>query len=296
MTGATGFIGRVVVPALLGRGHTVVALTRGASALPETPGLEIVQGDPMHRGAWQDVAADCDAALTLAGEHVADTRWSESQKGLIRSSRVQSTQNVVDAFRRAPRPRVLLVCSSTHVYGPRPFREVLDDASCSGHSFLAQVFHEVERVAALARTDGARVVELRIGLVVGSGSGLSYMSLMARGFLGHILGAGSEGFPWVHADDVAGLVLLALEDAAIDSPLNVVGPEVVTWAQAFRAVGRALGRPFLVPVPQVVASAFFGGGAELWFAGQHVVPALATRRGYVFRHATFDGAVAAALS
>ena len=224
VTGATGFIGRTFVKALSNRGHDVVAVSRSAAAAVLGEHVKVLEADPMVAGPWQATAAECDAAITLAGEHVGGRRWSDEQKGLIRSSRIRSTRNVVEAWAREPRARVMLGCSATHYYGPRPSREILDESAGAGDTFLARAMREWEDEANRATRSGARVVNMRIGVVLGRGSALDYCVPMVKGFLGHIAGARGSSFSWIHHEDNVGLMLHALERQDLHGPLNMTAP------------------------------------------------------------------------
>jgi len=291
VTGATGFIGRTFVKALVDRSHDVVAVTRDASRM--TPGrhVTVLEADPLVPGPWQDTAVECDGALTLAGEHVGGKRWHDELKGLIRSSRIRSTRNLVDAWARQPGRRVLLGCSATHYYGPRPPEEILDENAGAGDTFLARAMREWEDEANRATGSGARVVTMRIGVVLGRGSALDYCVPMVRAFLGHIRGASRSSFSWIHHEDNVGLMLHALERQDLCGALNMTAPGVVTWSHFMRTLARHYGRPFTLPVPRWMARAAMGEAAELWFSGQHVYPAKALASGYIFKYPDLDAAL-----
>jgi len=250
VTGATGFIGRTFLKGLEDRGHDVVALTRDASRTAQGGNAKVLEADPVVPGPWQDAAAECDAAITLAGEHVGTKRWDAELKGFIRSSRIRSTRNLVEAWARQPRARVLLACSATHYYGPRPPEEILDENSRAGDTFLARAMREWEDEANRATESGARVVTMRIGVVLGRGSALDYCIPMAKAFLGHIRGARRSSFSWIHHEDNVGLMLHALERPDLCGPLNMTAPGVVTWSHFMRTLARHFGRPFTLPVPR----------------------------------------------
>ncbi len=291
VTGASGFIGRSFVKALVDRGHSVVALTRNSARAALDGTIQVLQVDPMIAGSWQDVAAECDAAITLAGEHVGGKRWNDELKGLIRSSRIRSTRTVVDAWDRKPRARILLASSATHYYGPRPPGEILHEDAGPGDSFFARTVRDWEDEANRATQTGARVVNLRMGVVLGHGSGLDYCVPLAKVFLGHMRGAANSGFSWIHHEDNVGLMLHALEHPDLHGPLNMTAPGVVSWSHFMRTLARQYGRPFTLPVPRCLARLTMGEAAELWFSGQHVHPAKALLTGYIFKHPEFEPAL-----
>lgn len=292
VTGASGFIGRSFVKALSAHGHDVVAVSRRPLAGLPDKNVVALQTDLMVGGPWQETAAGCDAAITLAGEPISGRRWNDEQKGLIRSSRIRSTRLLVDAWSRNPRPRVLLGCSATHYYGPRPPDEVLDENAGGGDTFLARAMREWEDEAYRATDSGARVVTMRIGVVLGRGGALDYCAPMVRGFLGHIAGTRHSSFSWIHHEDNVGLMLHALERSDVQGPLNMTSPGIVTWSHFMTRLARHYKRPFTVPVPHVLARLSMGDVAELWFSGQHVYPAKALATGYTFKYPVLEPALA----
>ena len=150
---------------------------------------------------------------------------------------------------------------------------------------------EWEDEANRATQSGARVVNMRIGVVLGRGSALDYCVPMVRDFLGHIVGARSSSFSWIHHEDNVGLMLHALERQDLHGPLNMTAPGVVTWSHFMRTLARHFRRPFTLPVPRSLARLAMGEAAELWFSGQYVHPAKALATGYAFKHPELEAAL-----
>lgn len=296
VTGASGLIGRSVVKALVQKGHDVVAMTRAAGRVSKGQRIRVLEADPTAPGPWQKVAAECDAAVTLAGAHIGTHRWTVERKGLLRSSRLRSTLNLVDAWAREPRARILLASSATHYYGPRPPEELLAETAKPGDTFLARLMRDWEDEANHATRSGARVVNLRMGIVLGHGGALDYCIPMAKAFLGHMRGAARSTCPWIHEEDNVGLMLHALERGDLHGPLNMTAPGIVTWAGFMSTLARQLGRPFTVPVPRWAALLVAGEAATLWFSGQSVDAARARATGYGFKYDVVRPALADVLS
>jgi uncharacterized protein (TIGR01777 family) len=291
VTGATGLIGRAVCAALTARGDTVTAVSRTPQPAGQLlAGIRVVLGDPAEPGTWQRELASADACVNLAGEPLAARRWTEERKRRIRDSRVRSTGNVAAVVRERG-PRVLVSGSAVGFYGSRG-DEVLDETSSPGEDFVARLCVEWEAAAAPARAR-ARVVFLRSGLVLASDGGvLPRLALPFRLFAGGPLGDGAFWQPWIHLADEVGLVLLALDDARAEGPLNAAGPQPVRNRDLARALGRALGRPSLVRTPAVALSLALGELSTAVLASQRVVPRKALAIGYRFRFPEIRGALA----
>ncbi len=288
LTGATGLIGRALVPGLLARGHAVTALTR--SAAPRlAPAVKVLQGDPAVAGPWQDALAACDACIHLAGEPVAGSRWSDARKRAIRESRVASTARVAEVIARRG-PTVLLSGSAVGFYGSRQ-GEVLDEASPPGQGFLSDVCVEWEAAARPAEAR-ARVVLLRTGIVLArEGGALPQMLLPFKLFAGGPIGSGDFWQAWIHLADEVGLVLWALENGAVKGPLNVTAPAPALQRDLAKGIGRALHRPSAIPVPLLALELLLGELASVVVASQRVVPKKAQDLGYPFRFPALQGAL-----
>jgi uncharacterized protein len=290
VTGATGLIGRAVCAALAGRGDAVTALSRGKDAAARLPaGVQIVAGDPSIPGAWQDALAGCDACVHLAGEPVAEGRWTAEKKRRIRESRVRSTANVAAAI-GAGGPSVLVSGSAVGFYGSRG-DEVLDESAAPGDDFLAEVSRAWEE-AARAAERRARVVRLRTGIVLArEGGALPKLVQPFRLFAGGPLGDGAFWQPWIHLADEVGLVLLALDDARARGPMNATAPAPVRNRDLARAIGRALHRPSALRTPALAVRLAIGEAAGVVLASQRAVPRAALALGHRFRFPEIDGAL-----
>ncbi len=289
VTGATGLVGRAVCETLLSRGYGVTGLTRsGRARLPA--GMRVVQGDPAVPGAWQDELARCDACVNLAGEPIADRRWTSERKRRIRESRVRSTENVA-AVLRVRGPGVLVSGSAVGYYGSRG-DEVLDETSSPGTDFLAEVTRAWEDAAALAESR-ARVVRLRTaGMVFAAhGGALPRLVRPFRLFAGGPLGDGAFWQSWIHLADEVGLILFALEEPRARGPLLAAAPEPLRNRDLARAIGKVLGRPSVLPMPEAAVRLALGEVANAVLSSQRVVPRKALDLGYQFRFPTVEAAL-----
>jgi uncharacterized protein (TIGR01777 family) len=271
ITGASGFIGSRLVAELGRRGDSVVALPRG-----EPRDLSGVDG-----------------VVNLAGEPIAQ-RWTPAVKERIRSSRVERTKALAAAITKSdPRPGVLVSASAAGYYGDRGAEE-LDESAAPGDDFLASLCVDWERAA-----DGAdtRVVKIRTGVVLDrAGGALKQMLPPFRVGLGGPIGGGRQYMPWVSLEDIVGVYLAALSDEAWSGPVNGSAPSPATNGEFSRALGRALRRPTVVPVPVLALKALYGEMASVVTAGQRMVPRRALELGYEFAHPRLDDALRAALA
>lgn len=313
LTGASGFIGRRLMRDLLRRGDQVVALTRKASHLhgaSEASGMDgtgrllVLEGDPTQAGPWQQQVAGCDEVVALAGEPVMGSRWTDAFKRRLVASRVESMRRMTEAFSRCSveqRPRTLIAASAVGYYGYTGHTdERLDESSPPGRDFLARLCVDWETSAEAAASLEVRVVRLRIGVVLGQseqqlGGALEKMVPAFRAFVGGPLGSGDQYVPWVHLDDVIGLILFALQRSDVQGPLNATAPNSVTMRDLAAALGSALHRPALFRVPAPVLKLMLGEAAEALLGSQRVVPHRANELGYRFRHPELASALEASL-
>jgi uncharacterized protein (TIGR01777 family) len=298
VTGATGLIGRRLVAALVERGDDVLVLSRQASRAQSLHGVRVEEWNPAAEPA--PGLSGLDGVVHLAGEPVAQ-RWTDAAKERIRLSRVQGTSNLVAGMRNAdPRPAVLVSTSASGYYGDRG-ADLLDESSPPGpaEDFLASLCTEWERAAEEAAEIGIRVVKVRNGVVLDrAGGALAKMLPPFRLGVGGPVAGGGQYMPWIALDDVVGIYLAALdatEGPGWSGPVNASAPAPATNASFTRALGRALHRPAVLPLPALALRVMFGEMASILLASQRMVPARALELGYEFRYGELEAALRAAL-
>lgn len=291
VAGGSGFVGRHLARLLQKGGHRVTVLTRGRGAASGESGA--VHWDGRQGGEWEKALDGCDAVVNLAGAGVADRLWTRAYREELVSSRLDSTRALVAAMgRAAAKPKVFVSASAVGFYGDAGERS-LDETAPQGQGFLADLCARWEAEAARAESLGVRTVLLRIGVVLGrDGGALAKMLLPFKLALGGRLGSGAQWMPWIHVEDVAGLIAAAIEREAFRGVVNATAPEAVTNAGFTRALGRALHRPTPFPVPAFGLRLALGEMSGILLASQKVRPAAAEKAGYAFRHPSIDGALA----
>ena len=291
VTGATGFIGSALCVALTGAGHAVSTLSRDPErAKLRVPALE--RAFPWDPAVPPPVDAlnGVDAVVHLAGESLLG-RWTPRKKREIRDSRILGTRNLVETIEAAgPKPKVLVSASAVGRYGDRGDEE-LTEQSPPAEDFLAKVTVDWESEAARARPHGLRVVTLRTGLPLGRGGGtLGALLPLSRLCLVGPLGSGRQWWPWVHLDDMIGIVITALE-SDWDGAVNVAAPEPVRQRDFARILGRVVRRPALLPAPAFAMKAVLGELANELLYSRRALPFQAQAWGDRFRFTELEPAL-----
>lgn len=291
LAGGAGLVGRRLARALLAAGTPVTVLSRRPEGADLPPGAEARPWE-----ALPELLAGARGVVNLAGEGIADRRWNPERKRVLLESRTGPTARIVAALAAAPRrPEVLVNASAIGFYGHRPGL-ACDETTGAGEGFFPEVCSAWEAAADPARDLGVRVVKLRIGVVLArEGGALPKMALPVRLFLGAPLGGGGQPFPWIHMDDLVGLILACLADPAWEGPVNGTAPGSVSQGDLLRALGRRLHRPIL-PVPGFLTAAavrlLLGELAgPMLLEGTTVLPAKALARGFAFRFPTVESAL-----
>jgi uncharacterized protein len=295
LTGATGLIGSALVDRLRTRGDEVTVLSRSPERARAALAVDAVAWDPTTGSAPTAALAGRDAVVHLAGENVAQ-RWTARAKEAIRESRVAGTHNLVAGLRlAAERPPVLVCASAVGYYGPRG-DEVLDEAAPPGSDFLARVVVDWEAAAREAEALGTRVTRVRVGVVLDrAGGALAKMLPFFRLGVGGPVAGGRQWLPWIHRDDVLGVLLAALDGGAWSGAVNATAPDPARNREFSRALGRALHRPAVAPVPSLAVRALYGEMADIVVHGQRAVPRRTLELGYRFRHPELGAALRSAL-
>ena len=286
ISGATGLIGSALVPELEAEGHTVTRLSRSRA------GADTIRWDPSV-GAIEGDLEGTEAVVHLAGESIAQGRWSPDKKRRILDSRVQGTRLLAEGIAALPDPpKVMVSTSAVGYYGDRG-DEVLTEESASGADFLARVCREWEAAAEPARRSGIRVVYPRLGIVLSPEGGAlgTTLPIFKLGGGGKI-GSGRQWWSWVALDDVVGSIVHALVDDSVEGPVNVGSPNPMTNAAYTKVLGKVLGRPTVLPLPAPAARVMLGEVADaLLLASQRMEPAKLKSTGYDFRYPQLEGAL-----
>lgn len=300
VTGSRGLIGTDLVAFLATGGHAVTRLVGGPSVQlpPVDDGTTYVGWDPA-AGPDPAVLDGADAVVHLAGENVADGRWTDAKKKRIEESRTGPTRRLAEAVAALPagrRPGVLVCASGISVYGDRGDESLTEDAA-PGSGFLAGVVRAWEAATAPAADAGVRVVNLRFGVVLSPRAGALAKQLPAfRTGAGAVLGDGTQWVPWVELNDAVGAVHHALQTAALSGPVNVCAPNPVTNREFTKALGRALGRPAFLWLPRAALRAMFGEVADAaLLASVRAVPRKLLDTGFAFDHPDLEPALRFAL-
>jgi uncharacterized protein (TIGR01777 family) len=295
VTGASGLIGTKIVHALRVRGDDVTVLSRDPERAARALGVPAEAWQPDAGPAPAAALAGRDAIVHLAGERV-DQRWTDGARRAIRASREAGTRNLVDGLRDAePRPAALVSSSAVGWYGPRG-DEVVDESAPAGDGFLAEVCAAWEHQATRAEELGMRVVRVRTGVVLDpDGGALARMITPFKLGAGGPVAGGEQWMPWIHVDDLVGIYVAAIDGADWSGPVNAAAPEPVTNAEFSQALGRALHRPAVLPIPGAALRLLYGDMAEIVTTGQRAVPKRPLELGYAFRHPDLDEALADAV-
>lgn len=284
VTGATGFVG----PRLLRLLDQPTVLTRNperaAASIGHLAG-RFVHWDPMEGPPPPEAFEGIDVVFHLAGESVAEGRWTPQQKNKIRDSRVIGTRHLVAGMTRTEAgPQALISASAVGYYGDRGDEELTESAP-PADDFLADVCIAWEKEAAAAADRGIRVVTARTGIVLGAGGGaLGKMLTPFRLGAGGPLGSGKQWMPWVHVADLARLYVHAAETSTVAGPMNAVAPNPVRNSEFTKTLAKQLRRPAFLPAPYFGLRLAFGEFAQVLFASQRVLPKVALESGFVFQY------------
>jgi uncharacterized protein len=284
ITGGTGFVGTTLTQKLAQEGHEVTLLTRSIKGHPAPPqGVSYVEGDPSQKGPWQEKVADQDVAINLAGASIF-RRWSDSAKKLIWDSRIQTTQNLVEALSARQGKEVQLLSTSAVGYYGSHEDEVLDEGSLPGEGFLPDLSKEWESAAVKAEEFGAHVILMRFGIVLGRRAGaLQQMIPAFKWWMGSPLGIGNQWFSWIHEQDLVDIFLYLIKEKKISGAVNCTAPNPVTNRELTHVLGEVLSKPTFMPaVPGFVMSLILGEFGSVLLKGQRVVPKKLLDTGFRF--------------
>lgn len=303
LLGCTGFVGRELVPLLLELGHQITVVSRRRDPFParSEDRLVCLSCDPADPASWQredlrQALAAAQGVVNLAGEPIAEQRWTPAHRQKLLDSRLETTRLLVEAMARLPQPPQVLVNASAIGYYGTSLEACFDEASPAAEDFLGQLCARWEH-AAVAAPSPCRVVILRLGIVLGpDGGALGKMLPVFRAGFGGPVGSGRQWMSWIHRHDLCRLIARALEEPAYQGVYNAVAPEPTRMAIFAAALGRALARPSLLPVPGPLLQLLLGDGAQVVLEGQQVLPRRLEAQGFPFQFPELNAALAAATS
>ena len=293
VTGSTGLIGSSLVPVLIAAGHTVTRFVRASSAT-EVVGTRAIAWNPSANQIEKSEIETHDAVIHLAGESVAEGRWTEDKKRRILESRVGSTKLLARAISEATtRPRIYIGASATGFYGSERADEVLTEKSSKGADFLSNVVEQWEAAAQPITAAGVRSVFLRFGIVLSrDGGALAKLLTPFKLGAGGKLGSGAQYMSWIAIDDAIAAILYALDDENLTGAVNVVAPHPVTNGEFTETLARVLHRPAVMSVPAFALRLAFGEMADAaLLKGQRVIPEKLEKSGFNFKYPTLEAAL-----
>ncbi|MCL1466385.1 TIGR01777 family oxidoreductase [Argonema galeatum] len=290
ITGATGFVGSRLVERLHAEGNRVLVLTRNPERARKVfpsnnfPNVEIVAYTPRESGEWQKSISGCDGVVNLAGESLAEGRWTPERKEAIMDSRKIGTQKIVEAISQAnPKPTVLVNPSAIGYYGTSE-TATFDETSPAGDGFLASVCETWETEAQKVKDLDVRLVILRVGIVLGMGGAIAKMLPPFKLFAGGPIGSGRQWFSWIDREDLVNLILSSLRRPDIEGVFNATAPNPVRMAEFSHTLGQVLKRPSWLPVPGFALEVLLGDAAVVVLEGQQVLPKRTLQSGFEYQY------------
>jgi uncharacterized protein (TIGR01777 family) len=295
ISGSTGLIGATLVDHFLKKNDTVIELTRRASLGKSKTSVAV--WDPSNGTIEAPKMEAQEVVIHLAGANISE-RWTPEYKTTIESSRVDGTRLLCQALARMQqKPKLLISASAVGFYGNHEPAQVFDESSPSGEGFLSQVCRRWEEETRYAKDAGIRVVNLRFGVVLGkSGGAMAKMLPIFNLGLGGVLGNGRQMMSWIALPEIPGIIEFLIKNNAIEGPVNAVTPQPVANKEFTKALGRAIGRPVILPVPAFGIKMLFGEmGQTLLLEGVRVAPKRLVQSGYCFRYPGLTSALDAVL-
>ena len=288
VSGSHGLVGSALIKRLEEEGHEISRLVRHYPTSPSE-----IEWSPDRYSIALARIEGFDAVVNLAGESIAEGRWTDDKKRRIRESRVKGPKLLGDALANLTVPPKTFICASAIGYYGNRGDELLTEASAPGNDFLAEVCVEWEKATALATEKGIRVVNARFGVILDTeGGALKKMLPPFRMGVGGRIGSGKQWMSWIALDDVVGALNFALTNESLRGPVNFVAPNPVTNAEFTKTLGKVLSRPTLFPIPAFAVKLLFGEmGEALLLGGQRVAPKRLMSEGYQFQYPELRGAL-----
>jgi len=279
LTGCTGFIGRELIPLLIKEGHSLTVISRQSKgnlqAITNDQSISVIQMNPAESSSWnkeeiQNSLKSCEGVINLAGEPIAEKRWTEDHCKEITNSRIETTKNLIKNLSNLKKPpKVLINASAIGFYGSHP-QTKFNEESIPGDDFLANLCKEWEAIAK-NKPRPSRLVIVRIGIVLAKdGGALGKMLPIFRAGLGGPIGDGKQWMSWIHRTDLCNLIKESVTNSSWSGVVNGVAPNPVRMNEFSNSLGKVLGRPSLLAVPGPILKLILGDGARVVLEGQNV--------------------------
>ena len=282
ITGATGLIGRRLTERLLGQSHRITALTRAPERASKLLGPEVLLWNTLDDKTSLD---GFDAVINLAGEPIADKRWTKDQKQKLCDSRWKITERLATLINASQNPPAVFISGSAVGYYGDQGQALVPEDEPPNKQFTWQLCARWEALALAAESDRTRVCLLRTGVVLAKkGGALAKMVLPFRAGLGGPFGNGQQYMPWIHIDDMVNGIIFLLMHETLNGPFNMVSPYPARNEQFSALLGEVLHRPAFMRVPAGVVRLLMGESAVLVLGGQRAVPRKLEDAGFVYSH------------
>lgn len=290
ITGGTGFVGSRLIAVLKQAQHEVILVTRSQEKGARSRVDQIVTWNPQSKSISSEAFQGIDAVVHLAGEGIANKRWSTEQKKRILDSRVQGTRTLVSAIQKLPQPpKMFISASAIGFYGDRG-NEDLDETSRKGNGFLSDVCAAWEKEVLALRPD-VRAVRLRFGVVLGKGGMLKKLLPLFKLGLGGRVGSGQQWMSWIHLEDLVNLILFSLQSNRLQGVVNAVSPTPVTNLEFTKTLGKTLHRPTPFPAPTFAIRLAMGELSCLVLDSARVLPKEALKNNFSFKYSQLESAL-----
>ena len=279
LLGCTGFIGKELIPLLIKEGHSLTVITRKAKEelkkIANKSNLQIIEFNPAESSCWnteeiQKSLKNSEGIINLAGEPIAEKRWTKSHCEEISNSRIRTTKNLIQKLKNLRKsPKVLINASAIGFYGTHPQNEFNEKDSPS-KDYLSNLCYEWESIAK-EKPRSTRLLIIRIGIVLAQdGGALGKMLPIFRAGLGGPIGDGKQWMSWIHRTDLCNLIKESIKNSAYSGVINGVAPNPVRMKDFAYSLGKALGRPCLLAVPAPILKLILGDGSRVVLEGQNV--------------------------
>jgi len=305
LTGCTGFIGKELIPLLIEEGHSLTVISRQSKSklnlIANDSKIKIIQMNPAESSSWknkeiQNSLKSCEGVINLAGEPIAEKRWTTDHCKEITNSRIETTNNLIKNLRNLRKPpKVLINASAIGFYGSHPQTEFTEE-NIQGDDFLANLCKEWES-SAKNKPRATRLLIVRIGIVLAKdGGALGKMLPIFRAGLGGPIGDGKQWMSWIHRTDLCNLINESVKNSAWSGVVNGVAPNPVRMSEFSNSLGKSLGRPSLLAVPGPILKLILGDGARVVLEGQNVQPQRLNKLKFKFSFPSINQAFKAILT